>query len=474
MGRNVNRKGSKPLDRAELETLLQALTGQMIPLPENAQLLENAATSITNERTLGYSQFNELLLSVGYDRVDIAFFYFLCDPSTSFEEQENPPEISSADNLRNGINSFRELSLLLFGNVKRGFKVLSRDPDALIFWVHEFRTEEPVERYSLRHNQLLPLQDIKSDDCYLLGYISGEAIEREYRNNPTNPEAARRKEYRDRVVENGKWNHNAYLTSDHLDVYIATSMRDRHEFVFVNEFLSRIIKKPSISDLKLRFFDPTQAFCHDRIDKGLAEALMLKRARCTVYLAQESDTLGKDSELASTLAQGKPVIAFIPKMSDKFWNYLYKTFKAINPQKSEEQILLNFLQIYKPTAAWEDDEIKGHLSGTRSLPLKSLRQRARDAVEAHYDKRATVLKDSHPLGLQTNLETGVANGVLVCREISVCAELIRRIILNKMRFYVEDRDGYVLLREKLTDSIFRVMTSDRLLTNSFWNFYNAG
>jgi hypothetical protein len=50
---------------------------------------------------------------------------------------------------------------------------------------------------------------------------------------------------------------------------------------------------------------PTQAYCSDRIDKGIAEALMLKRAQCTIYLAQESDTLGKDSELASTLAQGK-------------------------------------------------------------------------------------------------------------------------------------------------------------------------
>ncbi|MBU9556024.1 hypothetical protein [Burkholderia multivorans] len=473
MGRNGKKNSPKPLDRAELETLLQALTGQTIPLAENTRMLEDVATSITQGHKLGYSQFNELLLSIGYDRVDIEFFRFLCDPETTFREQRKPPEISSADSLRSGVNSFRELSLLLFGNVKYGFKALSGDPDSLIAWVHEFRTEEPVERYSLRHNQLFPLQDIKSDDCYLLGYISGDEIERELRANPNNPEVIRRKEHRDSVVEKGRWNHNVYLTSDHLDVYVATSMRLRHEFVFVNEFLARINEKPAVSQLNLRFFDPTQAYCHDRLDKGLAEALMLKRAQCTVYLAQESDTLGKDSELASTLAQGKPVIAFIPKMSDKFWKYLYQTFITIYPDQSEERTLLQLLQIYKPDAAWQDDEIKQHLSGNRLLPMKSLRQRARAAVEAHYNKRASILKDAHPLGLQTNLGTGVANGVLVCREISVCAELIRRIVLNKMQFYIEDRDGYVLLREKLTDSIFRVMTNDRLLTNSFWNFYNA-
>src|SRR6202035_3394250 len=71
-----------------------------------------------------------------------------------------------------------------------------------------------------------------------------------------------------------------------------------------------------VRKLKLRYFDPTQSQCSYRIDKGLVEALMLKRARCTVYMVQESDTMGKDSELASTLAQGKPVIAYVPRIED--------------------------------------------------------------------------------------------------------------------------------------------------------------
>ena len=64
--------------------------------------------------------------------------------------------------------------------------------------------------------------------------------------------------------------------------------------------------------LKLRYFDPTQSLCENRIDKGLVEGLMLKRASCTIYMAQEIDTMGKDSELAATLAQRKPVIAYVP------------------------------------------------------------------------------------------------------------------------------------------------------------------
>ena len=239
----------------------------------------------------------------------------------------------------------------------------------------------------------------------------------------------------------------------------------------VLRFVERISKNERLEQLNLRFFDPTAAYCQDRLDKGLAEALMLKRALCTIYLAQESDTLGKDSELASTLAQGKPVIAFVPQMSPEFWADLYGTFKNIYPEKEENALLLQLLQIYKPSAAWEDNDIRAVLSDPNALGTPLLEQKARDAVKAHYDKRASVLKDVHPLGLQTNLSTGVANGVIVARGITTCAELVRRIVLNKMEFFIEDNNGYVLLQEKMTESIFRVMTGDQLLTNSFWNFY---
>ena len=71
-------------------------------------------------------------------------------------------------------------------------------------------------------------------------------------------------------------------------------MRRRHEYLEVAEIAGSVFRQKKLHDLKLRWFDPTQAYCADRVDKGLAEALMLKRAKCTLYLAQESDTLEKD------------------------------------------------------------------------------------------------------------------------------------------------------------------------------------
>src|SRR5437899_9296486 len=95
-------------------------------------------------------------------------------------------------------------------------------------------------------------------------------------------------------------------------------MRAANEYEEISKFCDAVFVHPRLKKLKLRWFDPTQAYCKDRIDKGLAEALMLKRAKCTLYLVQETDTIGKDSELASTLAQGKPVIAYVPTADRAF------------------------------------------------------------------------------------------------------------------------------------------------------------
>src|SRR5690606_33430392 len=136
--------------------------------------------------------------------------------------------------------------------------------------------------------------------------------------NPDDQDTRALEERRGQVVAQGIRNQSAYLVSDHLDVYVATSMREQHEYLLVSQFCRQLFSHEMLAPLKLRWFDPTQAYCRDRIDKGLAEALMLKRAKCTIYLVQETDTLGKDSELASTLAQGKPVIAFVPSADEGY------------------------------------------------------------------------------------------------------------------------------------------------------------
>jgi len=111
------------------------------------------------------------------------------------------------------------------------------------------------------------------------------------------------------------------------------------------------------------------------------------------------------------------------------------------------------------------------------MDLGAAKKKLAEAIREHYNKRADTLGETHPLGIQVNLQTGVANGVLVARTPAECADLIRRILTRTLEFricekMVGDR-RYLLLREKSTNSVFRVVTGDDFLTNAFWNFYLA-
>jgi len=326
---------------------------------------------------------------------------------------------------------------------------------------------------------LIPIDVIPGDETYYLGYLIERQLKERLKENPEDEEAKDRLAQRDTIVSRGKRNHEAYLASDHMDVYVATSMRERHEYQMVHDVVKEVFSNPKLRDLKVRWFDPTQAYCGDRIDKGLAEGLMLKRAMCTLYLAQENDTLGKDSELASTLAQGKPVVAYIPEVSESgqkaYIEHLISQVSQGQPEASEEQLVLRQLKVFAPDSAWQDRDVMEWVAAPESMELSRAKAKLGNAIREHYDKRAQTLKESHPLGIQVHLQTGVANGVLVARTEEQCADLIRKILTRTLEFRIckELVNGipYLLLREKTTDSVFRVMTGDQFLTNAFWNFY---
>ena len=452
------------MNQDETRILLERLAGQSAPLngpPDDLTVLEES------ESDLGYSQLNELLLLFGFDRITHAFFRFLLDGETDYEPGQ---AFSSADELRAGVDRFCELAILLYGNVKYGFKSLSTNGDRLS---EVLQSSLPISKkdFTSRHDPVLPLLEISPDDAYLTGYLIERQLKDRLKANSKDEEAVQLEKRRKEVVAQAKANQNAYLASDHIDVYVATSMREKHEFIAINRLTSAIFQDPSLADLKLRWFDPTQAVCPDRIDKGLSEALMLRRASCTIYLAQESDTLGKDSELASTLAQGKPVVAFVPEVTDEYVQAHLHVLEESHPKKSEPEILLGQLAIYDPAAAWSDPIVRGWCDAPLEVDESALRQRLSNSMKRHYNKRAETLRESHPLGIQVNLKTGVANGVLVVRTVPDCARLIRNIVLQELEFQLEESDQFVALREKISESVFRVMTRDSMLTNTFWNFY---
>lgn len=453
------------MDPERLVELLTNLTGEPVPF---AGRLRGVKVSIgTGTRGLGYSQLNELLLLGGLDRITHGFFAYLLTGSPDYEMGM---AFESFEQLEAGVTRFRQTALLAYGNVKFAFKSLSRD-DSLLR--NDLASLEPldIKSFEQRREPVLPLESIAPEEAYLTGYLIEGDLKGRLLSNPADPHALELEKRRLEVVQIAIQNQAAYLASDHLDVYVATSMRARHEFIAIGRIVRQIFEHDCIKPLKLRWFDPTQAYCSNRIDKGLAEALMLRRASCTIYLAQESDTLGKDSELASTLAQGKPVIAFVPEVDSRYLEEHFRALAEADPEKTRAQHLLDQLRLFEPGAAWTDGHVRKWCESPSSAPLDQLEKRVFARIEAHYDGRAKTLRETHPLGIQVNLATGVANGVMVVRTPEACAALVRGIITRTLTFRLEEGPDFIALRETISDSVFRVMTSDAMLTNTFWNFY---
>lgn len=453
--------------RDYVRRILEDLTGQNVPFEPPD--LSGAPLFGDNDQALGYSQLHELLLLYGLDRVTPAFFAFLRTGATDYTPGDG---FDSLGVFEEGVQRFRKMALLLYGNVKFAFKTLSTDPDLLAQDL-ESLAEVREDRFAQRHHPILPVKPIAPDEAYLTGYLIEGELRRRLDDDPSDGEAQALDRRRQAIVKEATENQKAYLASDHLDVYVATSMRERHEFLSISHLVDEIFGDSAVKNLNLRWFDPTQAYCASRIDKGLAEALMLRRAKCTIYLAQELDTLGKDSELASTLAQGKPVIAYVPEADEEFLANHFKNLQRADPGSDLPSLLLEQLRVFDPNAAWRDQVVRKWCDEPESADLTELKKRLSDRIRAHYDRRATTLKESHPLGIQVNLTTGVANGVLVVRNARDCARLVRAIVTQTLDFDLETspESKDVFLREKISGSIFRVMTGDAMLTNTFWNYY---
>jgi hypothetical protein len=463
---------------------------------------------LASQEGLTYERFNELLLLVDQDRVSEPFYRFFFSAKDPFKLVD----------LAQCVINFRGYAMLCYGDFRFAYKQLSTKPERQLkrrlrpFWDDAATIES---RYQARPPGVLRVERIHRQDTWCLGYIAGIKYDKESElaakmlteapDNSDNLELGElyknlgEKIQQTRVTALG--NTDVYLTWDFMDVYIATSMRKQWEFEDVATFVVDLFSDKRLRALKLRYFDPTQSDCTSRIDKGLVEALMLKRASCTIYLVQESDTLGKDSELASTLAQGKPVIAFVPNLNindyaRKIKGFPLEFFKirfrvlqaegvfeqpelkeqlsAIDPQFTDTvNEFLDRVEEFseaQPFTLWETKQtgFKNELA-----MFDIVCQLLATAEKYNFDKRATVLKSVHPLSLQVHLESGVANGVLVVRTVQECTELLYNLLINALSFVIEfdARNKCTVLRERICQSPFRAVTEHEKLANSFWNFY---
>jgi transcriptional regulator with XRE-family HTH domain len=379
----------------------------------------------------------------------------------------------------------------------------------------------PANRLS-RTQTLLRKFDSPIDlDPGLFGFIDPDMLESEaHRVAPEDADLVRIAT----TQEIGLKNSATYLTEPYMDVYIATSMRERADFVSVNSFVERLFANPEVAHLNLRYFNPTQSWIADRVAKGLVEALMLRRARLTVYMAQKGDTFGKDSEASVALGQGKPVVVYVPRLSDAASGIDSETLmllddralgarreelsldeeEGLDKQAQVAEVLRTLLSRLSPPDLarvfdrhWADFDLYGELKDLvdplrentrRYLDQLTRRLEGSDApippaevsqalieilvrVALFFERRALTFREVHPLALQVILTSGVLNGILVVRSPEACAKVVHRLINNTIETDILiDQDNYRLV-ERLTRSTLRVISKHKLLTNAFWTQY---
>ncbi len=239
-----------PTAFSKFRKLLEKLAGQPAPL-EGQEWFSDRDIG----KPIGYSQLNEVLLLFGFDRINREFFQFLIDGNIDYEPGN---AFESLTELEVGIDRFRRLAILLYGNVKFAFKYLSTNPETL---VDALNSDQPIDPnlFFKRHDEIFPVDKISAGDTYLTGYLIERQIEENIANaikGPWDELESRRK----KIVTRAKINQTAYLVSDHLDVYVATSMREQYEFEAISTLTKQIFGHAELIHLKLRYFDPTQAY----------------------------------------------------------------------------------------------------------------------------------------------------------------------------------------------------------------------
>lgn len=489
------------------------------PMPafsaEDMRLVERLRVKAAAEG-LNYEQFNELLLLLRQNRVSRAFFdFFFCKPTITLED------------LKAGIVKFRGSAMLRYGSFVYARRVLSalRDREEIESALGGLGRRPCVSEDDLKERPfpVLKIDPICREDTWLTGHLTGEVIQNEIRELARMLSADANLPHRDLFVRLGGSlaeldqrttaaqkialrNTGVYLTSDYLDVYVATSMRNKWEFEDTFDFAQEVFGSELLLPLRLRYFDPTQCMCRNPRDKGLLEGLMLNRAACTIYMVQESDTFGKDSELAATLAQGKPVLAYVPTHTPEAYaarirDYPLDFFKKRLLMLDAEGILdeVGCVERLSSVDGGFEDTINRFLHAfeghRRDQPLSlgteldqqlfkdqygDYDQVCRILAEAecfNFDKRSRLLGGRHPLSMQVDVRTGTANGVLVIRSAAECARVIYGVLTGQLDLEIadeKDNNGCVVakaLKEGISGSAFRVVTTDERLTNSFWNLW---
>jgi hypothetical protein len=421
--------------------------------------------------SLTRAQLNQLLVLSSEAGVSEGFFrYYWRVPSAHPYDVRTIPGFSnrwvnattivSLDHLKWGLYRFYVDALLFFGNIRSAFRSLRDMSEQQLmdfFLAKRIDTDALIER-----GASLPLKEIPKDERYLISEMACKSFV------PTAGDVADLRTALFQAYESHRKARGRRVTGRELltGEFAPEGFADREQQLMfsADELLDQEIESPD--DLELKYAQLAERFLRAR---GNA----LENTRLYLSMIEELDVY------VATSMRTRQDFRDMGDFCDRLFGH--HDLRHLN------------IRYFDPTlSAAEGHEDKGLIECLMVKCAKVLVYSAgskeswgKDAEAAMAlslgkpvifycddDQRRRFYRDVHPLSRLIDFQSGITVGAMVTSSERDVAELLGRIFENRMEYVLEqNRPGHLQLKERRTESVVRLQTSDRLLRQTFWNYY---
>jgi hypothetical protein len=427
-----------------------------------------------DEAPLSAAQLNQLLVLGHEAPVSLGYFryYWLEAPQSHPYDVADIPdcasgphggsEIQSLDHLAWGLHRLYIDGLLYYGSVRTAFRDLRNRRFSELQDI--FAAKRMDTAGIKRRGPPLCLHEIAEDQRYLIAEIACNS----YGINPAKSSKlfeALRCAFKAHEIAGGGATTIECLLSDHLPPELVPSRND------LKFSASGMLKAPvaSEADIEEQYAVMVTAFSQAR-DNALknTDYYLSMLTDLDVYVA----TSMREPEHFTQMARTCKAIFSDPRLAAMHLRYFDPTMSAAPGHEDKGLIECLMVKCAKALVycAGASDSYGKDAEAAMALSL------GRPVIfycEDH--KRAQFYRDVHPLTRLIEFKTGVAVGAMVVEnDLNQVAELLARIFQNRMRYCLKraQSSDSLLMREELTGSVVRLLTSNKLLMETFWNHYH--
>ena len=369
--------------------------------------------------------------------------------------------IVSLEHLKWGMYRLFTDALLYYGNVRTAFqelRTLERAKLDNFFQSRRFDTDAIKQR-----GGVLPLQQISRDDRYLISEMACKSF-----GDGPDTEGEMRHALKQAYAEYRKNNTGPVTFSKLLSGNLPAGYSDREaEFQFsMDDILEESIA--SEDDFEAKFGKEANKFFKAR-ESALknSDHYLSVVNELDVYVATSMRTRDNFREMARFCEE----LFQDEKLGDLHLRYFDPTLSAAIGHEDKGLIECLMVKCAKALVYSAGDRESYGKDAEAAMAL-SLGKPV--IFHCNESQKTRFYREVHPLSRLIEFSTGVAVGAMVTDDVEIVKKLLFRLFENKMQYRLEQhpsREGYLLLKEQLTDSVVRLQTNDRMLTETFWNHY---